>query len=51
MTKSNILFIGLDVHKESIEVAMAEDGFGDRGISIVTNTDNLKLIFSSEFSS
>ena len=28
MTKSNILFIGLDVHKESIEVAMAEDGIG-----------------------
>ncbi len=28
MTKSNILFIGLDVHKESIEVALAEDGIG-----------------------
>ncbi len=28
MTKSNILFIGLDVHKESIEVAIAEDGLG-----------------------
>ena len=26
MTNSNILFIGLDVHKESIEVAIAEDG-------------------------
>jgi len=26
MTQSNILFIGLDVHKESIEVAFAEDG-------------------------
>jgi len=26
MTQSNILFIGLDVHKESIEVAIAEDG-------------------------
>ncbi len=26
MTDSNILFIGLDVHKESIEVAIAEDG-------------------------
>jgi len=28
MSKSNILFIGLDVHKESIEVAIAEDGIG-----------------------
>jgi len=26
MTQSNILFIGLDVHKESIEVALADDG-------------------------
>ena len=28
MTSSNILFVGLDVHKESIEVALAEDGIG-----------------------
>jgi len=28
MTQSNILFIGLDVHKESIEIAIAEDGIG-----------------------
>ena len=26
MTKSNILFIGMDVHKESIEIALADDG-------------------------
>jgi transposase len=26
MTKSNILFIGMDVHKESIEIAIADDG-------------------------
>lgn len=26
MTQSNILFIGMDVHKESIEMAIAEDG-------------------------
>jgi len=26
MTQSNILFIGMDVHKESIEIALAEDG-------------------------
>lgn len=26
MTKSNILFVGMDVHKESIEIALAEDG-------------------------
>lgn len=28
MTQSNILFIGMDVHKESIEIALAEDGIG-----------------------
>lgn len=28
MTQSNILFIGMDVHKESIEIAVAEDGIG-----------------------
>lgn len=28
MTQSNILFIGMDVHKESIEIAIAEDGIG-----------------------
>jgi len=28
MTSSNIRFIGLDVHKESIEIAIAEDGIG-----------------------
>lgn len=26
MTQSNILFIGMDVHKESVEIAIAEDG-------------------------
>ncbi len=26
MIKSNILFVGMDVHKESIEIALAEDG-------------------------
>ncbi len=26
MTKSNLLFIGMDVHKESIEIAIADDG-------------------------
>ncbi len=26
MTKSNILFIGMDVHKEFIEIAIADDG-------------------------
>jgi hypothetical protein len=26
MTTSNILFIGMDVHKESIEIAIADDG-------------------------
>ena len=26
MTKSNILFIGMDVHKESIEITIADDG-------------------------
>ena len=26
MTKSNIIFIGMDVHKESIEIALADDG-------------------------
>lgn len=28
MTQSNILFIGMDVHKESIEIAVAEGGIG-----------------------
>lgn len=28
MTQSNILFVGMDVHKESIEIALAEDGIG-----------------------
>lgn len=28
MTQSNILFVGLDVHKHSIEIALAEDGIG-----------------------
>ena len=28
MTQSNILFIGMDVHKESIEIAIEEDGIG-----------------------
>ena len=28
MTQSNILFVGLDVHKDSIEIALAEDGIG-----------------------
>lgn len=28
MTQSNILFIGMDVHKDSIEIAIAEDGIG-----------------------
>lgn len=28
MTQSNILFIGMDVHKESIKIAIAEDGIG-----------------------
>ena len=28
MTHSNIRFIGLDVHKDSIEIAIAEDGIG-----------------------
>lgn len=26
MTQSNILFVGMDVHKESIEIALADDG-------------------------
>lgn len=26
MTSSNILFIGMDVHKESIEIAIADGG-------------------------
>jgi len=28
MTQSNILFVGMDVHKDSIEIAVAEDGIG-----------------------
>ena len=28
MTQSNILFVGMDVHKESIEIALAEDEVG-----------------------
>ena len=28
MTQSNILFVGMDVHKDSIEIALAEDGIG-----------------------
>lgn len=45
MTQSNILFIGMDVHKESIEIAIAEDGLAGevrRFGSIVGSRDAIK---------
>ena len=53
MTKSNILFIGMDVHKESIEIAIADDGangevrrFGRIGGTIVALKKTVRKLVS-----
>ncbi len=53
MTKSNILFIGMDVHKESIEIAIADDGasgevrrFGRIGGTLDSLTKALRKLVS-----
>ena len=54
MTKSNILFIGMDVHKESIEIAIADDGpqgevrrYGRMGGSIDALKETLRKLEST----